>query len=245
MGESEGGEILLSPAMEDYLEDQLVEVIAKPAKGYVFQNWTGDTAATANHFSFRINKDTGLGAVFANPKPQIVSINLPTKVFKGEAVSLGTVVEDANSDKVTLAWDLGDGTKASERSVTHTYNNEGSYTVTLIATDSAGQADTKSARIEVTVDRKALRFTGRFDLFGFENEPFEGEVETITPGGGQLLDLTVRKKPGWVEFTDNGDGTGLFAGTPTTADIGNHEVVMELQRVRIKRVSTSERLAQL
>ncbi len=109
-------------------------------------------------------------------------------------------------DEYERRGDLGDGTKASERSVARTYNNKGSYTVTLIATDSAGQADTKSASIEVTVDRKALRFTGRFDLFGFENEPFEGEVETITPGGGQLLDLTAVKTPGWGEFTDNGDG---------------------------------------
>jgi len=228
LDESVGGEILLSPAMADYLEDRMVEVIAKPAKGYVFQNWTGDTDATANQFSFHINKDTKLGAVFANPKPEIVSINLPTKVFKGEAANLGTVVEDANSDEVTLAWDLGDGTTASGRSVTHTYNSEGTFTLTLTATDSAGQAVTKNISIEVTVDRKALRFTGQFDLFGFENEPFEGKVESITPGGGQLLDLAVLEKPDWVEFTDNGDGTGEFAGTPTTADIGNHEVIMEL-----------------
>ena len=228
LDESVGGKILLSPDQEDYLEDQMVEVIAKPAKGYVFQNWTGDSDATANHFTFHINKDTKFGAVFANPKPEIVSINLPTKVFKGEAASLGTVVEDANGDELTLAWTLGDGTKASGRSVTHTYNREGTFTLTLTVTDSAGQADTKSASIEVTVDRKALRFTGQFDLIGFENEPFEGEVTTIAPGAGQLLDLAVLKQPDWVKFTDNGDGTGQFAGNPTTADVGNHEVIMEL-----------------
>jgi len=226
--ETVGGEILLSSGLKDFLEDQLVEVIAKPAKGYVFQNWTGDTDATANHFSFYINKDTTLGAVFANPKPEIVSINLPARVFKGEAASLGTVVEDANSDEVTLVWDLGDGTSASGRSVTHTYGKEGTFTLTLTATDSAGQVATRNTSIEVTVDRKALRFTGQFDLFGFENEPFEGRVTTITPGGGQLLDLAALKKPDWVTFTDNGDGTGEFAGNPTTADVGNHEVIMEL-----------------
>ena len=202
LGETVGGKILLSPDQEDYLEDQMVEVIAKPAKGYVFQSWTGDSDATANHFTFHINKDTKFGAVFANPKPEIVSINLPTKVFKGEAASLGTVVEDANGDELTLAWTLGDGTKASGRSVTHTYNREGTFTLTLTVTDSAGQADTKSASIEVTVDRKALRFTGQFDLIGFENEPFEGEVTTIAPGAGQLLDLAVLKQPDWVKFTD-------------------------------------------
>jgi PKD repeat protein len=226
--ETEGGEVSLSPVSENYLEEQPIEVTAKPARGYVFQNWTGDTDATGDQFIFNISRDTKLGAVFANPGPEIVSINLPTKVYRGEAANLGAVVEDANSDEVTLAWDLGDGASASGRSVEHTYNREGTFTLTLTATDSVGQAVTENASIEVTVDRKALRFTGRFDLFGFENEPFEGKVETITPGGGQLLDLVVLKKPDWVGFTDNGDGTGEFAGTPTTADVGNQEVVMEL-----------------
>ena len=177
LSETVGGEILLSPASQDYLEEQSIEVTAKPARGYVFKNWTGDTAATGDQFLFNISKDTKLGAEFANPKPEIVSINLPTKIFKGEAASLGAVVEDANSDEVTLAWDLGDGANASGRSVTHTYNREGAFTLTLTATDSNGQAVTENASIEVTVDRKALRFTGRFDLFGFENEPFEGKVD--------------------------------------------------------------------
>ena len=94
--------------------------------------------------------------------------------------------------------------------------------------DSIGQTDTKTGIIEVTTDRKGLRFTGQFDLLGFENEPFEGEVETIVPGVGQLLDLVVLKKPDWLSFKDNEDGTGKFFGAPTTADVGDYHVLVEL-----------------
>ena len=94
--------------------------------------------------------------------------------------------------------------------------------------DSIGQTDTKTGIIEVTTDRKGLRFTGQFDLLGFENEPFEGEVETIVPGVGQLLDLVVLKKPDWLSFKDNEDGTGKFFGAPTSADVGDYHVLVEL-----------------
>ena len=228
LDETIGGKIDVAPETGDFLEDQLVEVFAKPNKGFVFQKWNGDTDTKDDYFSFRIQKDMSFGASFSNPKPKIISLNMPAKVFRGSPANFGTVFEDANNDTISIAWDFGDGTTSAGRSAAHQYQSDGSYTVKLTATDSIGQSDIKTGIIEVTTDRKGLRFTGQFDLIGFENEPFEGKIETIVPGVGQLLDLAVLKKPDWLSFEDNEDGTGRFFGDPTTADIGGYHVLAEL-----------------
>ena len=226
--ETSGGSIQITPGTDDFLEDQLVEVFAKPDRGFLFEKWRGDSDTKEAYFSFNITKDTTLGASFSNPKPSIVSLNMPSKVFRDNSASFGTVVEDANDDALTVTWNFGDGNTGTGRSVKHKYQSDGTYTVALTVTDSVGQSDTRTGTIQVTVDRKELRFTGEFDLFGFEKEPFSAEVQTITPGVGQLLDLAVLKKPEWLSFKDNENGTGSFFGNPTTADVGNYEVVVEL-----------------
>lgn len=57
---------------------------------------------------------------------------------------------DTSSNKPTSwAWDFGDGsTDSNEQNPTHTYNNPGTYTVTLTASNSAGQS-TKTTFITV------------------------------------------------------------------------------------------------
>ena len=50
-------------------------------------------------------------------------------------------------------------------------------------------------------------------------DPDIGDVLTITAtgaGGGAL--------PGWLGFVDNGNGTATLSGTPTNAEVGNHDV---------------------
>ena len=55
-------------------------------------------------------------------------------VFDGRASS------DPDGDTLTYAWDFGDGTTGSGPQPAHTYATDGTYTVTLVVTDSRGAA---------------------------------------------------------------------------------------------------------
>lgn len=49
---------------------------------------------------------------------------------------------DPEGDRLTFAWDFGDGTFGAGTSATHTYPDTGQYVVKLTATDSQGQQST-------------------------------------------------------------------------------------------------------
>lgn len=70
----------------------------------------------------------------------------------------GSVTLEGLKDNNSYAWDLGDGTTAMGRNVSHTYTTNGTFTVTLIATNDCG-SDTMSRTINLTVGIKD-------DLFG-------------------------------------------------------------------------------
>ncbi|HUU27712.1 MAG TPA: PKD domain-containing protein [archaeon] len=56
---------------------------------------------------------------------------------------------DADGSISTYTWDFGDNTTGSGVTVSHTFDNAGSYTVTLTVTDNEGAAGTLSKTIEV------------------------------------------------------------------------------------------------
>ena len=57
---------------------------------------------------------------------------------------------DPDGDALTYDWDFGDGGTASSVSASHTYSQDGSYTVRLIATDIRGLADTITTTANVS-----------------------------------------------------------------------------------------------
>jgi hypothetical protein len=56
---------------------------------------------------------------------------------------------DPDGDMLTFTWDFGDGNKDVGPSVTHTYDNEANYTVTLTADDGNGGVDIDTIRVNV------------------------------------------------------------------------------------------------
>ncbi len=58
---------------------------------------------------------------------------------------------DADNDTLTYAWDFGDGKSSTEKSPSHTYAKEGSYTVKLTVSDKK-ETNVKTTTVKVTGD---------------------------------------------------------------------------------------------
>lgn len=75
----------------------------------------------------------------------------PTADYSYSANNSGQVSFDNDSDDATsYSWSFGDGSTSSSTNPNHTYTNGGSYTVSLIATNSCG-SDTHTEIVQVSV----------------------------------------------------------------------------------------------
>ena len=90
-------------------------------------------------------------AVESNTRPPIAAISGLPGAAEGTlaAFSAGASV-DPNGSVVSYAWSFGDGTTASGPDVTHTYTQDGIFTVSVIVTDNDGLTDSASTTITVT-----------------------------------------------------------------------------------------------
>jgi DNA/RNA endonuclease G (NUC1) len=88
-------------------------------------------------------------AVESGTKPPTASLNGPFTINEGGSVNVVGSVSDADGDAVTVALDFGDGQTASGSSATHPYAQNGSYTITLTATDTRGLVTTATTTASV------------------------------------------------------------------------------------------------
>ncbi|MEZ4238293.1 MAG: PKD domain-containing protein [Myxococcota bacterium] len=106
----------------------------------------------------------------------VVSIDGPRLVASGEDLALtGLAREPDGSEVATYRWDWGDGAPpAFGNPATHAFASEGTYTVTLTATDHAGEEAT--AAITVAVDD----YDPVIDRLEASADPTEGAPVTFT-----------------------------------------------------------------
>jgi|Deesub1362A_J573_1020465.scaffolds.fasta_scaffold06767_4 hypothetical protein len=82
--------------------------------------------------------------------PKALASVTPTIIYEGESVSFSAAGSfDPDGSIVTYAWDFGDGSTATQTTVTHTYSASGNYTVMLTVKDNDGLSDTTTASIIV------------------------------------------------------------------------------------------------
>jgi hypothetical protein len=100
------------------------------------------------------------------------------------------------------------------------FGDAGSHTLSVVATDACGGADTMV--VDVTIDPNgAPTFTPDEVSYNF----MECVEDTVTfiyndPEGTTLTFEMMDMDPGEIVFTDNGDGTGYFVGTPPSGAAG-------------------------
>ena len=119
----------------------------------------GDTQEIAPSFSIfhdadfnEIPRDVGSGTVTiigGNERPTVDFETDPDPPIAGEPTEFIDRSEDPDGEIVEWEWDFGDGETSTEQNPRHTYDDPGTYTVTLTVTDDGGSSATAERDIRV------------------------------------------------------------------------------------------------
>jgi len=55
----------------------------------------------------------------------------------------------------------------------------------------------------------------------------EFRIRAVDPNPGDVVTLSTTSKPAWLTFTDLGGGFAQLSGTPTAAEVGNHQITVQ------------------
>ncbi len=165
-------------------------------------------------------------AIESNTKPPTAAVDGPYTGSEGSAVSMSAAgSSDPDHDVLTYAWDFGDrSSPATGVSVSHTYAQNGTYTVTLRATDTRGLYNEVTTTTTVNNVAPSIgAFAGATLLPG----------ETYTASGS----FTDPGADTWTGSVNYGDGSGpaplgllgkSFSLSHTYESAGSYSVVVQI-----------------
>jgi PKD repeat protein len=98
-----------------------------------------------------VNISTGtIGvSVFDVIPPQLTGVSVPSAGIAGTPVAASATATDTWSPTTTVQFDFGDGSSQTGATVSHSYTTAGTYTVTVTATDGAGNTTAGTRAITV------------------------------------------------------------------------------------------------
>lgn len=138
-----------------------------------------------------------------------------------EYVNLSTNISDVGYPIHNFSWDLGDGNSSNLTDVTHSYSDNGVYTVILWVTDANGTVN--SSTVDITVLNRAPEAL-------FEVSPdLTGDARTVfvfNASGSSDMDGAVSTHS-W-DFGDNGTGSGVTVNH-TYSRPGNYTVGLTIE----------------
>ena len=154
--------------------------------------------------------------VEANDHAPTASAGGPYGGAEGSPIGFNASATDPDGDDaLSYAWDFGDGTSGSGASATHTYAQDGVYSIRLIVTDTPGLADTALTTASVAnVSPVIAPFDGATLLPG---ETYTAQGSFSDPGSDP-----------WSATVDYGDGSGAqaLALVGTTFSLGHRYTIV-------------------
>ncbi|MEP0546599.1 MAG: tandem-95 repeat protein, partial [Rhodothermales bacterium] len=169
---------------------------------------------TGYDFSVTYNADNVVVTITAitpdNADPVIASLDGEVEGSEGEVLSFtASASDDDEGDALTYTYDFGDGESQSGvdlTSVTHVYDDEGDYVLTLTVDDGNGGTDTATLEVFVSnVDPTITNLDG--DTDGTQGDTFDFTAAASDPGAADVLTYTY----------DFGDGTPNQSGVDLTS----------------------------
>ena len=123
--------------------------------------------------------------------------------------------------------DFGDGT-AMLSGVPSAVDVTGNNAVELVVVDPAGLSSTQSFVINIRDVNLAPEFASSPVRSATESSEYRHSVRVIDPNSDAVI-LTAPTLPAWLTLTDNGNGFAILRGTPSGADVGDHQVVLQAE----------------
>lgn len=170
-----------------------------------------------------------------NSPPAFVSSPVLTATI-GDLYTYMVMATDPNTgDSLTITaptlpgWlsfaDNGDGTAVI--SGTASIAQVGEYAVALEVTDSISQTATQM--YTVTVINRAPTFDSMPVTSVVAGDVYTYNISASDLDAGDAITITEGSLPSWLSFMDNGDGTAVLSGMPTTSDIGDYAIELEVE----------------
>jgi Divergent InlB B-repeat domain len=95
------GSVAKSPNQPTYYLNDVVQLTANPASGWIFDHWSGDLSGSVNPATILIDGDKVVTAVFTAPASIIVVSGFPSSVTAGTAGSVTVTAKDAFGNTAT------------------------------------------------------------------------------------------------------------------------------------------------
>lgn len=154
------GSVIPPEGSHRHTDGTSIDIEALPASGWRFKEWSENLTGNSNPTTFTIHSNVSITATFEKKSsgsssgdsggsstiellPPVSITNGPFKGFAQENLSLDASQSyDIDGTITRYIWDLGDSTTGEGKTISHSYDTVGNYSITLTVTDNDGQTST-------------------------------------------------------------------------------------------------------